>query len=54
MTVVVEGVETTEQLELLTSLEGIEQIQGFLFSRPLTADHVPAALTLERISAKVA
>ncbi|HTE43166.1 MAG TPA: bifunctional diguanylate cyclase/phosphodiesterase, partial [Steroidobacteraceae bacterium] len=34
--VVAEGVETTEQLELLKSM-GCDQYQGFHFSRPLTA-----------------
>ena len=35
MGIVAEGVETAEQLELVR-LEGCAQVQGFLFSRPLS------------------
>ena len=37
LTTVAEGVETAEQLELLKSM-GCDQIQGYLFSRPLAAE----------------
>lgn len=37
LSTVAEGVETAEQLELLKSM-GCDQIQGYLFSRPLAAD----------------
>ena len=39
MTITAEGVETTEQLEVLRD-EGCAQVQGYLFSRPLTAHRV--------------
>ncbi|RYB01557.1 putative bifunctional diguanylate cyclase/phosphodiesterase [Lichenibacterium ramalinae] len=45
MTVVVEGVETPEQLKLIATLGCIEQVQGFLFSRPMTADLIQAVLS---------
>jgi EAL domain-containing protein (putative c-di-GMP-specific phosphodiesterase class I) len=37
MSVVAEGVETVEQMEILKQL-GCEYGQGYLFSRPLTAE----------------
>lgn len=37
--VTVEGVETAEQAELLTDL-GCDELQGFYFSKPLTADEL--------------
>jgi len=35
--VVVEGVETMEQLELLTAEDSIDEVQGYLLSRPMPA-----------------
>jgi EAL domain-containing protein (putative c-di-GMP-specific phosphodiesterase class I) len=35
--VVVEGVETPEQLELLAAEESIDEVQGYLLSRPMPA-----------------
>ncbi len=40
LSVVVEGVETIEELRTLTAL-GLHSIQGYLFSRPLPASDVP-------------
>ena len=37
LSIVAEGVETAEQIELLKTM-GCNQIQGFFFSRPLAAD----------------
>ena len=47
--VVAEGVETSEQLERLQEL-GCDEMQGFLFSRPLTPEHFEQMLMLESIS----
>ena len=44
MAVVAEEVETTEQLEFLIANE-CEYIQGFLFSRPMTAERLSALVT---------
>jgi len=35
MSVVVEGIETEEQLALISMEEGIEEAQGYLFSPPI-------------------
>lgn len=43
MTVVAEGVETTEQLQILQALR-CDEIQGYLISRPVPAAEVPALL----------
>lgn len=43
MKVVAEGVETDEQLTLLKSL-GCDRVQGYLFSRPLTAEATTSLL----------
>jgi EAL domain-containing protein (putative c-di-GMP-specific phosphodiesterase class I) len=42
--VIVEGVETAEQLELIRSLNG-HKVQGFYFSKPLLASDVTALLS---------
>jgi EAL domain-containing protein (putative c-di-GMP-specific phosphodiesterase class I) len=44
MTVVAEGVETVEQLEMLSQM-GCDQVQGYLLSRPVTGDQFCALLT---------
>jgi diguanylate cyclase (GGDEF)-like protein len=43
LTVVAEGVETTEQNELLCGLF-CDELQGFLFSKPVPANEIPALL----------
>jgi EAL domain-containing protein (putative c-di-GMP-specific phosphodiesterase class I) len=43
LTVVVEGTETEEQIAWLAALGHIEA-QGFLFSRPVPVDAIPALL----------
>lgn len=48
--VVAEGVETTTQLERLREL-GCDEMQGYLFSRPLSAEHFEQLLMLESVAA---
>ena len=45
--VVAEGVETREQAELLRE-QGCDELQGFLFSRPIPADQFEGFLELEK------
>jgi EAL domain-containing protein (putative c-di-GMP-specific phosphodiesterase class I) len=40
MTVVVEGIETNEQLELISADGTISEAQGYLFSRPVPAARI--------------
>jgi diguanylate cyclase (GGDEF)-like protein/PAS domain S-box-containing protein len=47
--VIVEGVETAEQLELIRSFNG-HKVQGFYFSKPLAAADVEALLRTGKIS----
>jgi EAL domain-containing protein (putative c-di-GMP-specific phosphodiesterase class I) len=41
ISVVAEGVETVDQLQLLQRM-GCDQIQGYLVSPPIPADEIPA------------
>ena len=43
MTTTAEGVETARQLEMVRA-EGCTEVQGFLFSRPVSAAEVPSLL----------
>jgi diguanylate cyclase (GGDEF)-like protein len=47
--VVAEGVETAAQLERLREL-GCDEMQGYLFSRPVSAEHFEQLLMLETVS----
>ena len=46
LTVVAEGVETDEHMTALRGLD-VDLAQGYLFSRPVPADHVPSLLRAE-------
>jgi EAL domain-containing protein (putative c-di-GMP-specific phosphodiesterase class I) len=48
--VVAEGVETDAQLERLREL-GCDEMQGYLFSRPVSAEHFEQLLMLETVAA---
>lgn len=43
--VVVEGVETEEQLEVVTQSGQVDRIQGYIFSRPQTSENIIQRLT---------
>ncbi|MBF5038434.1 EAL domain-containing protein [Methylophilus sp. 13] len=43
LTVIAEGVETEQQLAFLTDSH-CDEIQGYLFSRPVAAEHIPEIL----------
>ena len=43
MTTTAEGVETTDQLDVLRK-EGCTEVQGFLFSAPVPGDEIGALL----------
>ena len=49
LSIVAEGVETVEQLTILSS-RGCDEVQGYLFSKPIPADIVPRAID-ERLAA---
>jgi diguanylate cyclase (GGDEF)-like protein len=51
LTVVAEGVETSEQAQLLTEL-GIDILQGYLFSRPVPADQFGKLLAQGRMNVR--
>ncbi len=46
MTVVAEGVETQQQLEILRTM-GCDELQGYLFSRPVSGDDFTALVLNE-------
>ncbi|ANU15520.1 diguanylate cyclase/phosphodiesterase (GGDEF & EAL domains) with PAS/PAC sensor(s) [Planococcus halocryophilus Or1] len=52
MSVIAEGVETEEQLALLKDL-GCDEIQGYLYSKPLSADQFTELIVKGRFSAKL-
>jgi diguanylate cyclase (GGDEF)-like protein len=51
LTVVAEGVETQSQADILTGW-GCEQLQGFLFSKPVPSEQIAALLKKEQVSDK--
>ncbi|MEH2475116.1 diguanylate cyclase (GGDEF)-like protein [Nitrobacteraceae bacterium AZCC 2161] len=50
LTIVAEGVETSEQEEFLRE-HACDEIQGFLFSKPVPAENIPALLRLPLVTA---
>jgi EAL domain-containing protein (putative c-di-GMP-specific phosphodiesterase class I) len=51
MDVVAEGVETNQQLNFLAGLH-CEQLQGYLYSKPLAKDHFQKYLLAHQITSK--
>ena len=47
LTVVAEGVETSEQRDILLTL-GVDQIQGYFFTRPMPGEEIAAFITAQR------
>jgi diguanylate cyclase (GGDEF)-like protein len=47
LTVVAEGVETSEQRDILLTL-GVDEIQGYFFARPMPGEEVAAFITAQR------
>ena len=54
LSVVVEGIETDEQLMLVAAEDNIDEAQGFLFSRPLPAQQIHQLLSAATPKAKPA
>jgi EAL domain-containing protein (putative c-di-GMP-specific phosphodiesterase class I) len=46
MSVVVEGIETNEQLELISADGTVSEVQGYLFSRPVPATRIRQLLNV--------
>ncbi|MDR4307310.1 EAL domain-containing protein [Chelatococcus sambhunathii] len=53
LSVVIEGVETETQLELITAATQVQMVQGYLFSRPLPGEEVRKILRDEREEASL-
>jgi EAL domain-containing protein (putative c-di-GMP-specific phosphodiesterase class I) len=45
MQVVVEGIETNEQLEIVAADGTVTEVQGYLFGRPVAANQIRQLLT---------
>ena len=50
LTVVVEGIETVDQLEMLMSNAPVDEIQGYLFSKPVDGDQISQLLDKSQIA----
>jgi EAL domain-containing protein (putative c-di-GMP-specific phosphodiesterase class I) len=46
MSVVVEGIESNEQLELISADGTVSEVQGYLFSRPVPAARIRQLLNV--------